>query len=105
MNKTITAFFAASLIGIAGPAFAVEQTVEQVCAACHGKSGNESVTPDTPKLGGQPADYLEKALRDYQSGDRVNPIMNAMAAGLSRQDIRALARYFSRQPSELGYRY
>lgn len=105
MNKTFTAIFAASLIGFSGAAFAVEQTVEQVCAACHGKSGNESVTPDTPKLGGQPADYLAKALRDYQSGDRANPIMNAMAAGLSAQDIRALARYFSRQPSEMDFRY
>lgn len=105
MKKSISALFAACLIGIAGAAFAIEEKVEQVCAACHGKSGNESVTPDTPKLGGQPADYLEKALRDYKSGARNNPIMSAMTADLSKEDISALARYFHKQPSDLSYRY
>ena len=33
------------------------------------------VDPTYPKLAGQYADYLEKALRDYQSGGRKNPIM------------------------------
>jgi cytochrome c553 len=104
MNKTLTALIAAGLIASPGATSAIQETVEQVCAACHGKSGNESVTPDTPKIGGQPADYLEKALKDYKTGARNNPIMGAMVSGLSEQDIRALARYFSRQPSELSYR-
>lgn len=104
MNKTLTAFIAAGLLALPGAAPAIQDTVEQVCAACHGKTGNESVTPDTPKIGGQHADYLEKALNDYKTGARNNPIMAAMASGLSEQDIRALARYFSRQPSELSHR-
>ncbi|MGH8679733.1 MAG: c-type cytochrome, partial [Burkholderiales bacterium] len=82
-----------------------EKKAKQVCAACHGENGNKSLTPDTPKLGGQPADYLAKALRDYKSGVRKNPVMGAMATALSAEEIEALAAYFSRQTSELKYVY
>jgi cytochrome c553 len=84
---------------------AVVDKAKQVCAACHGEDGNKPNTPDTPKLGGQPADYLAKALRDYQSGARKNPIMGAMAGGLSKQEIAGLSRYFARQKSELHIKY
>ncbi len=50
----------------------------EVCAACHGADGN-SASPDFPKLAGQHRDYLEKALRDYKSGARKNPIMAGFA--------------------------
>jgi cytochrome c553 len=46
----------------------------EVCQACHGIDGN-SPTADFPKIGGQYPDYLAKALRDYKSGLRKNPIM------------------------------
>ena len=46
----------------------------EVCAACHGADGN-SASPDFPRLAGQHRDYLAKALRDYKSGLRKNPIM------------------------------
>ncbi|MGH8631171.1 MAG: c-type cytochrome [Burkholderiales bacterium] len=78
---------------------------KQVCAACHGEDGNKPNTPDTPKLGGQPADYLAKALRDYQSGARKNPIMGAMSAGLSKREILDMAAYFAGQKSELRVKY
>ena len=37
--------------------------------------------PTFPKLGGQHRDYLAKALRDYKSGQRKNPIMAGFAPG------------------------
>jgi cytochrome c553 len=70
---------------------------KEVCAACHGLDGN-STQPDYPKLGGQHADFLAKALRDYKSGQRKNAIMSGFAAGLSRQDIDNLAAYYAAQP-------
>ncbi len=73
---------------------------KEVCAACHGLDGN-SPQPDYPKLGGQYADFLAKALRDYKSGARKNPIMQGFAAGLSRQDIDNLAAYYAAQPAQL----
>jgi cytochrome c553 len=84
---------------------AAPDKVKQICAACHGEDGNKPNTPETPKLAGQPADYLAKALRDYKSGARKNPIMSAMAGGLSDQEAVDLAKYFSRQKSELYVRY
>jgi cytochrome c553 len=71
--------------------------VKQVCAACHGQDGN-SPSPDYPKLGGQYPDYLAKALRDYKSGARKNPIMAGFAATLTDKDIDDVAAYFASQP-------
>ena len=73
---------------------------KEVCAACHGLDGN-SPQPDYPKLGGQYADFLAKALRDYKSGARRNPIMQGFAAALSREDIDDLAAFYASQPSTL----
>ena len=77
------------------------EIVTTVCAMCHGDDGNKMLTPETPKIGGQPADYLAKSLRDYRSGDRKNPIMAAVAQPLSDEAINALADYFSEQESDL----
>lgn len=68
----------------------------QVCAACHGPEGN-SVSPEFPRLAGQHRDYLVKALQDYKSGARVNPIMRGFAGSLSTQDMEDLAAYFGSQ--------
>jgi cytochrome c553 len=70
---------------------------EKLCATCHGEKGDQPNTPQTPKLAGQYADYLEHALLAYQKGTRENPMMSPMAKGLSKQEIRDLAWYFSKQ--------
>jgi cytochrome c553 len=49
-------------------------------------------------LAGQHADYLEQTLNDYRLGKRKNPIMGTFAKALTREEIRALARYFAEQP-------
>jgi cytochrome c553 len=79
------------------------EKAKQVCAACHGMDGNSQI-PDYPKLGGQHPDYLAKALRDYASGARKNPIMGAMAKPLTRQDIENVAAYYASQPPLLSSR-
>ena len=77
------------------------QQKAQPCAACHGPTGNESVDPMYPRLAGQYADYLAKALSDYKTGARKNAIMAGFAQPLSQQDILDLAAYFSAQKGEL----
>ncbi len=77
---------------------------KEICAACHGADGN-SPSPDFPKLAGQHRDYLEKALRDYKSGARKNPIMAGFAAGLSKEDIENLSAYFASRPAVLSAKY
>jgi cytochrome c553 len=90
---------------IAADVEAGKKKVQEVCAACHGQDGATPTTPDYPKLAGQYPDYLAKALRDYKSGARKNPIMAGMAQGLTDKDIDNVAQYFAVQPGNLASRY
>lgn len=78
---------------IAGDAAAGKEK-SAMCVACHGADGN-GTDPQYPKLAGQHQDYLAKAIRDYKSGDRKNPIMASMVAGLSDDDIENLAAFYA----------
>jgi len=95
----LCAIFSATPSDAADPKAALAR-VQQVCAACHGMDGNSQVA-DNPKLGGQYPDYLAKALRDYQSGLRKNPVMAGFVDKLSSQDIENLAAYYASQPAAL----
>jgi cytochrome c553 len=65
-----------------------------VCTSCHGQDGI-GVTPMYPSLAGQHASYIERAIQEYQTGYRKNPIMNGMVASLKPADITVIANYFS----------
>jgi cytochrome c553 len=78
----------------ADPAAGKEKS--KVCAACHGETGATPVA-DNPRLAGQYNDYLLRALNDYKSGARKNPVMSGMVAALSKEDMADLAAYFSSQ--------
>lgn len=69
------------------------------CVACHGADGN-SPAPNFPKIAGQHAVYLEKALKDYRDGFRKDPTMSAFAKGLDDQEIKDLANYYSKQTAK-----
>jgi cytochrome c553 len=71
-------------------------TKAQLCVACHGTSGRGTM-PEYPNIGGQHADYIAQALNDYRLGKRKNAIMAPFAQQLSKDDIEALAEYFSGQ--------
>ena len=84
---------------LGAPALASEGAGKQLaktCAACHGPDGN-SPSADFPRLAGQHYDYLVRALKDYKSGARKNPIMAPQAANLTTRDMEELAEYFSSQ--------
>ncbi|HEX6992954.1 MAG TPA: c-type cytochrome [Gammaproteobacteria bacterium] len=68
-----------------------------VCFACHGEAG---IAPDPryPNLAGQHASYLERALRQYKSGERQDITMAPMAAMLDETAIEEVAAYFAAQP-------
>lgn len=69
-----------------------------VCAACHGADGN-SPTGQFPNLAGQTWRYIYVQLKDYKEGRRSDPVMTAMAAPLSRQEMIDIANYFAAQPA------
>jgi cytochrome c553 len=71
---------------------------KSMCEGCHGIPGYRTAYPEVysaPKLGGQDAAYIVKALKGYQSGTRRHPTMTAIAASLSEQDMANLAAYYS----------
>lgn len=80
-----------------------KEKAAQVCAACHGADGAKPAAPDQPIIAGQYPDYLVKALTDYKSGKRSNPVMKVFAGQLSRQDIEDVAAWFSSQKSPLHF--
>ena len=110
MNKTWIAVVVAAGLAVAGNALAGGDAVKgkekaALCTACHGPEGNAPIAPEYPRLAGQPDDYLEKALRDYKSGKRKNPLMGPQAQNLSKDDIKDLAAYFSSLAGDLKVKY
>jgi cytochrome c553 len=72
-----------------------EKTVS--CEQCHGPRGAAPVQGLIPKLCGQNAEYLEAQLLQFQDGRRPQPIMHATTNLLSKDIIKQLAAYFSKQ--------
>ena len=93
-----------SIPALAADVAAGQAKAKEICQACHGLDGN-SPTADYPKLAGQYPDYLAKALRDYKSGARKNPIMAGMAGALTTNDIDNLSAYYASQPAALSRKY
>jgi len=62
------------------------------CIGCHGAGGVSTVAAN-PSLKGRNADFIRQNLTDFRSGARKNPVMNAMAAGLSDAEIENIADY------------
>lgn len=92
------------LLGLSSTAVLADVAVPEkaaACAACHGDAGAKPIMPAYPVLAGQYANYLEHAMHEYQDGRRKNAIMSAQMSGLSKADIRALARYFAAQKGSL----
>jgi cytochrome c553 len=72
------------------------------CAACHGPAGNDSVLPNTPKIGGQGERYLLKQLQEIKSDVRSVPVMTAFLQPMSDQDLADLAAWYASQPAPQG---
>ena len=101
MRLTLTLLCSAALSVASATAMAAGDAAKgkeksAVCASCHGVDGNSAI-PANPRLAGQHASYLLRALQDYKSGARKNAIMAGFAAALSEQDMEDLAAYFASQ--------
>lgn len=89
--------FAFSSIAQAGDAAAGKEK-NSMCVGCHGIEGYRTAFPEAyhvPKIGGQHAEYLIKALEGYRDGTRSHPSMTALAKTLSDQDIKDLAAFYA----------
>ncbi len=67
------------------------------CLSCHGADG-QSVIPETPSLGGQPAFYLTVQLLMFREKMRVVDLMNRATQGLNDKELQELAAYLAKLP-------
>ncbi|MGD9924744.1 MAG: c-type cytochrome [Pseudorhodoplanes sp.] len=65
------------------------------CARCHGSETSPPISSLVPIIAGQPAAYLESALRQYADGDRESGIMQPVAAELDADAISLLSKYYA----------
>jgi cytochrome c553 len=81
------------------PFTAHAQSIEekaQACAACHGENGIPA-DKSWPVIWGQHQGYLYLQLRDYKNGVRKSDVMEPVAQVLQRDEMLAIALYFSRK--------
>jgi len=89
-SLSLATFFSAA--ALADAAAGQSAYAARGCIGCHG-AGGVSVVTANPSLKGKDAAFIRKNLTDFRSGARKNPVMNAMAAGLSDADINNIADY------------
>ncbi|HET7841955.1 MAG TPA: c-type cytochrome [Terriglobia bacterium] len=91
--------FLAALLS-AGPRPAIAQSIAgkiEACAGCHGEDG-KPVDKTIPVIWGQQTGYIYIQLRDFKRGDRKSEIMQPIAASFEKEDMLAIAEYFSKKP-------
>lgn len=91
----LTICMAASAYSLAQETRFGQKTIN-ICFSCHGENG-ASTQGTYPILAGQQEYYLYVQLKDFKSGLRVSPEMTAVSASLSKEEMKALAKYFSKQ--------
>lgn len=112
MNSRLVAALAVALFSAAahgqgavkGDPAKAQPIVTQVCAACHNADGNSAI-PTNPVIAAQHPEYAFKQLVNFKSeggktAERPSPVMTAIVAGLSREDMANLAIYFGNQEAK-----
>jgi len=91
-----TSLLLAAVLSLAGNGVFADDVANkaQICAGCHGENGIPQ-EKTTPIIWGQNQGYLYIELRDFKSGVSKNDQMSAIAADLSKDDMKALAKHFS----------
>ena len=75
---------------------AIAEKIE-ICAGCHG-AGGKPIDKTIPIIWGQLTGYIYIQLRDFKRGDRKNENMQAIASALEKDEMMAVAEYFSQKP-------
>ena len=91
-------------VAVKGDPAKAQQLVTTVCSACHGPDGNSAI-PVNPVIAGQHTEYVFKQLNNFKAEagktpERPSPVMTAIVANLSRDDMANAAAYFSSQSAK-----
>lgn len=85
---------------VTGYDVAIEGTTKGIpsCASCHGNDGQGRLAVGIPRLAGLSEFYLDRQLRYFADGKRVNDIMTPYAKLLTPEERHAVAEYFAAMP-------
>ena len=68
----------------------------EICDACHGPNGNAEI-PGNPSLAGQNWRYIYIQLKDFNEGQRTDPVMTPISKVLPRDEMIALGNWYAAQ--------
>lgn len=75
------------------------ETGVPACTGCHSPTGQGNAPAAYPRLGGQYAQYVEKQLKAFRAGERVNDgdsmVMRLVTKNMSDAEITAVANYIA----------
>jgi len=74
---------------------------KEQCISCHGNNG-QSIILNYPNLAGQNKIYLFKQMLAFKTGQRENPVMQAVTKNLTDHDMDKLAEFFAQQKPHFG---
>jgi len=97
--------YAVSLLAHAEGNIQKGQQKAQVCTACHGPQGNQTINPEWPNLGGQDPEYLVAQMQAFKKGEkgsRYNAVMSPLMANLPQEDMQDIAAFYASQPRVHG---
>ena len=69
------------------------------CMECHRLDGGGMPSIGSPRIAGQPSQYIAREIQEVKAGKRYGPVMAGVVQNLSPRDIRAVALYYSRAKS------
>ena len=90
----VSAWYAGHAVTATLPEGVSEDDAPELCAGCHGADGL-SLAPDVPNLAGEANIYVDTQLKAFRSGQRTHAVMSEIAAGLSDEEIRAVADWYA----------
>ncbi|PHS26240.1 MAG: cytochrome C [Methylophaga sp.] len=65
------------------------------CAACHGTNGHS--VGGMPSLAGSSPSHFIEQMRQFTEGERISTVMFHHASGYTKEEIKLMAAYFSKQ--------
>jgi cytochrome c553 len=88
---------ATGILSAGDEAIAAGQEKSATCQSCHGVNGI-AMAPQWPSLAGQHHSYLVEAIRQYQRGERTDPVMGPLVGQLDEEAIGQIAAFYAAQP-------
>lgn len=90
----VAAWYADHTVTATLPEGVTAEDAPDACVSCHGADGI-AVALEAPNLAGEVNIYIDTQLKAFRSGKRKHEIMSEIAAGLTDEEIRALADWYA----------